>query len=70
MCYVLLGGVLINRLRYGAMVDIDVGRMNDFLLVMMPLAGSVEIWCGDAMICSTPDMASVVLPTLLLRMCS
>ena len=68
MCHVSLGGVSINRLRYGATVDIDVGRTNDFLLVMMPLAGSAEIWCGDAAIRSTPDMASVVSPTLPLRM--
>ena len=68
MCHVSLGGVSINRLRYGATVDIDVGRTNDFLLVMMPLAGSAEIWCGDAAVRSTPDMASVVSPTLPLRM--
>ena len=68
MCHVSLGGVSINRLRYGATVDIDVGRTNDFLLVMMPLAGSAEIWCGDAAIRSTPDMASVVSPALPLRM--
>ena len=35
---------------------------------MMPLAGSSDIWCGDAAIRSTPDMASVVSPTLPLRM--
>ena len=37
MCHAPLGGVSINRLRYGATVDIDVGRTKDFVLVMMPL---------------------------------
>jgi len=68
MCHASLGGVSINRLRYGATVDIDVGCTNDFLLVMMPLAGSSDIRCGDAAIHSTPDMASVVSPTLPLHM--
>lgn len=68
MCHVPMGGVSVNRLRYGATVDIDVGRTNDFLLVMMPLTGSAEIRCGDATIRSTPTLASVVSPTLPLRM--
>lgn len=67
MCHVPMGGVSINRLRYGATVDIDVGRTNDFVLVMMPLIGSAEIRCGDATIRSTPILASVVSPTLPLR---
>lgn len=68
MCHAPLGGVSINRLRYGATVDIDVGRTNDFLLVMMPMHGSAEIRCGDAAIRSTKSLASVVSPTLPLRM--
>ncbi len=68
LCHVSLGGVSINRLRYGATVDIDVGCTKDFLLVMMPLAGSSEIRCGDASIRSTAQLASVVSPTLPLRM--
>lgn len=47
MCHVPLGGVSINRLRYGATVDIDVGRTERFLLVMMPLAGCADVRCGD-----------------------
>ena len=68
MCHASLGAVSINRLRYGATVDIDVGRTNDFLLVMMPLHGVSEVRCGDDSIRSTPKLASVISPTLPLRM--
>ena len=68
MCHAPLGGVSINRLRYGATVDIDVGRTKDFVLVMMPLAGMAEIHCGDVSVRSTQKVASVVSPTLPLRM--
>lgn len=68
MCHAPLGGVSINRLRYGATVDIDVGCTGDFLLVMMPLVGTSDIHCGNESIRSTPALASVVSPTLPLRM--
>ena len=55
--------VSLNRLRYGATVDIDVGCLNDFLLVMMPFSGEADIRCGAQRIRSTPDLASVVTPT-------
>ncbi len=63
-----MGAVSINRLRYGATVDIDVGCTNDFLLVMMPMAGVSDIRCGEQSIRSTPQLASVISPTLPLRM--
>lgn len=63
-----VGSVSINRLRYGATVDIDVGCINDFLLVMMPLAGVSEVRCGNESIHSTPEVASVISPALPLRM--
>lgn len=63
-----LGMVSINRLSYGATVDIDAGRISDYFLIMMPLAGASEIHCGNDSICSTPKLASVVSPTLPLRM--
>lgn len=62
-----IGGVSLNRLRYGATVAIDPGCLKDFLLVMMPLSGSADIHCGDQSICSTPTLASVVTPTLPMR---
>lgn len=57
-------GVSINRLGYGATVAIDAGCLNDFLLVMMPLSGHADVRCGGLTIHSTPDLASVVTPTL------
>ncbi len=67
MHHVPIGGVSLNRLRYGATVAIDPGCLKDFLLVMMPLSGSADIHCGDQSICSTPLLASVVTPTLPMR---
>lgn len=68
MCHLALGQVSISRLRYGATVEIDIGRTKDFVLVMMPLAGSAEVSCGNATIRSTTAQASVISPTLPLRM--
>lgn len=62
-----IGGISLNRLRYGATVAIDPGCLKDFLLVMMPLSGSAEVRCGDQRIHSTPRLASVVTPTQSMR---
>lgn len=70
LCHAPMGAVSINRLRYGATVQIDVGCTKDFLLVMMPLSGVSEVRCGNDSIRSTPEVASVVSPTLPLRMTS
>lgn len=67
MAHLPIGAVSLNRLRYGARVRIDAGRLERFLLVMMPLAGQAEIGCGDEQIHSTPRLASVVTPTRPLR---
>jgi len=64
MSHVRLGEISLNRLRYGARVNIDVECLGSFLLVMMPIAGSVQIRCGDQQIRSTPQLASVISPTL------
>lgn len=63
-----MGAVSINRLGYGATVDIDVGCTNDFVLVMMPLRGVADICCGGESIRSSSQLASVISPTLPLRM--
>lgn len=57
-------GVSVNRLGYGATVSIDAGCLQDFLLVMMPIAGRADVRCGEQAIHSTPELASVVTPTL------
>ncbi len=56
-------GVSLNRLRYGPTVEIDVGCLQDFLLVMMPTGGKADIRCGKQAIHSSPELASVVTPT-------
>ena len=57
-----LGEVSLNRLRYGAHVEIRPGPLEDFFLVQMPLAGTALIESGPQRVDSTPDVASVVSP--------
>ncbi|MDF3846853.1 cupin domain-containing protein, partial [Achromobacter denitrificans] len=57
-----LGEVSLNRLRYGANVDIRPGPLEDFYLVQMPLSGSARISSGPQLVDSTPEVASVVSP--------
>jgi len=64
MSHVPLGEISLNRLRYGAKVNIAVECLGSFLLVMMPISGSVQIRCGNQQILSTPKLASVISPTL------
>ncbi|WP_447919146.1 AraC family transcriptional regulator [Achromobacter aegrifaciens] len=57
-----LGEVSLNRLRYGAHVEIQPGPLEDFFLVQMPLSGCARISSGPQLLDSTPDVASVVSP--------
>jgi len=57
-----LGEVSLNRLRYGANVEIRPGPLEDFFLVQMPLSGCARISSGPQQVDSTPDVASVVSP--------
>ncbi len=68
MCHVPLGSVSLNRLDYGATVDVDPGLTRDFFLVMMPLVGVSEVTCGKESIRSNSRWAAVVTPTLAFRM--
>lgn len=54
------GDVSLNRLHYGADVDIIPGPLEDFFLVQMPLAGHARIECGAQYIDSGPQLASVL----------
>lgn len=67
MRHAAIRGVSLNRLRYGATVEIDAGCLDTFLLVMMPLAGNADVQCGTQRIHSNPALASVVTPTQPLR---
>lgn len=63
MSHVSLGGVTLNRLRYGPTVRIDAGRLSSFLLVMMPIVGTAQVTCGGAHVRTNPRTAAVVSPT-------
>lgn len=56
-------GVSVNRLRYGPTVEIDVGCLEDFLLVTMPMQGKADMRCGNQEIQSNPRCGCVVSPT-------
>jgi AraC-like DNA-binding protein len=62
------GDTSVNRLEYGAEVEIDPDRLDDFFLVQIPVAGRASIACGNRRFDSTPQAASLVSPTLPLHM--
>jgi AraC-like DNA-binding protein len=62
------GRASVNRLEYGADVEIDPDRLDDFFLVQIPVAGHAAIACGNRRFDSTPQAASLVSPTLPLHM--
>ena len=64
MSHVRIGGVSVNRLRYGPEVRIDVGYLDSFALVMMPMAGTADVACGAQQIHTNPATGAVVSPTL------
>lgn len=63
MHHVAVGGVSLNRLKYGAEVDIEPGPLDDFYLIQMPLSGNAQVSCGKQQIASDTDVASVLSPT-------
>lgn len=62
------GNASVNRLEYGADVEIDPDRLGDFFLIQIPVAGHAAIACGNRRFDSTPQAASLVSPTLPLHM--
>jgi AraC-like DNA-binding protein len=63
MHHMAMGGIAFSRLRYGAQVRIEPGRLDDFYLIQMPLAGHARIDSGNERIDSTPLLAAVLGPT-------
>lgn len=57
------GGVSLNRLAYGADVDIEPGPLDDFYLVQMPLCGQARVASGRQAIDSDVHTASVLSPS-------
>ena len=62
------GGVSINQLGYQNEVIIDPDRLDDFFLVQIPVNGTAEIRCGNKKFVSTPEVASLISPTMPLDM--
>ena len=68
MYYRKIRGIGVGRMRYGASVAIEPGRLESFALIQMPICGSEIIEHGGQTVNSTPDVASVLSPTLPLSM--
>lgn len=67
MYHVSLGAISLNRLRYGAAVEVDPGRIESYYLVQMPISGACSVASGHESVRSTPHLASVVTPMRPLR---
>jgi AraC-like DNA-binding protein len=57
-------GYSLNYVQYGALVEIDPGKLDGFFLLQVPLSGSSEVQCGSAHVASTPSVATLLSPTL------
>ena len=68
MCYRKIRGIGIGRMRYGANVVIDPGRLESFALVQMPISGLETVEHGSHTFCSNTRVGSVLSPTLPARM--
>lgn len=62
-------GIGVGRIRYGASVAIDPGRLDSFALIQMPISGAEVVEHGGRTINSTLDVASVISPTMPVSMC-
>jgi AraC-like DNA-binding protein len=62
------GNISLNLLDYGSEVIIEPDQLDDFFLLQIPLQGQAEIECGGQQFVSSPLTASLVSPTLALRM--
>ncbi len=57
-------GFSVNYVQYGAEVEIDPGKLDGFFLLQVPLAGSSHVRCGATRVTSSPDVATLLSPTL------
>lgn len=62
------GNLSLNLLDYGSEVIIEPDQLEDFFLLQIPLQGQAGIECGGQEFISSPLAASLVSPTLALRM--
>ncbi len=63
MHHMAFGGVSLNRLKYGADVDIEPGPLDDFYLIQMPLSGHARITSGAQQVASDAEVAVVISPS-------
>lgn len=68
MYYRKIRGIGLGRMRYGANVVIDPGRLETFALIQMPLSGLETVQQGTHSFCSNTHVGSVLSPTLPFRM--
>lgn len=68
MHHAALGEVSLSRLCHGCEVDIDPGALQDFYLVMMPLAGQAQLVCGPHSVETHSLQGAVVSPQHALKM--
>lgn len=62
------GSLTVCTLRYGAEVHIEPDRLQDFMLVQVPLRGRACIECGDERVDANSDCAAVIAPNRPLRL--
>ncbi len=62
------GALTVCTLRYGAEVHIEPDRLQDFMLVQVPLRGRARIECGDDRVNANPDCAAVIAPNRPVRL--
>ncbi|WP_454672998.1 AraC family transcriptional regulator [Achromobacter pestifer] len=62
------GSLTVCTLRYGAEVHIEPDRLQDFMLVQVPLRGRAYIECGNERVDAHPDCAAVIAPNRPLRL--
>lgn len=62
------GALSVCTLRYGAEVHIEPDRLQDFMLVQVPLRGRARIECGTDCVDAHPDCAAVIAPNRALKL--
>lgn len=60
--------IAVGAMSYGADVEIDPGQLEDFYLLMLPIAGRATIHAGDQEFVATRKVASLLNPTDPVRM--
>lgn len=57
-----------GRMLYGATVDIEPGKLNDFYLIQLPISGQESIHCGRQTVLSDAGTGTIISPALEFRM--